>query len=365
MIKEKDENYMKLCLKLAKKGKGFVSPNPLVGAVVVKEGRIIGRGYHPRYGAPHAEVYALEEAGEKARNADLYVNLEPCAHYGKTPPCVQAIIKAGIKRVVIGMVDPNPMVNGKGIEKLREVGIEVEVGVLEEEARELNEAYIKFITEGVPFVALKMAQSIDGKIATKTGESKWITGERARRMVHKLRSEYDAVLVGCGTILADDPSLTSYGLGRDPVRIVLDGKGKVPLSARVFRNDVKRFVFTTTQASPSWIEGLRNIGVEVIVSEGEEVDLREMLKELGKRGIASLLVEGGGETAASFLEWGVVDKIFFFFAPLIIGGRDAKTSVEGEGCQNLKDAIRLKRLKIRKIGEDFLVEAYIKRCLRE
>ncbi|MBC7326502.1 bifunctional diaminohydroxyphosphoribosylaminopyrimidine deaminase/5-amino-6-(5-phosphoribosylamino)uracil reductase RibD [bacterium] len=365
MIKEKDENYMKLCLKLAKKGKGFVSPNPLVGAVVVKEGRIIGRGYHPRYGAPHAEVYALEEAGEDARNADLYVNLEPCAHYGKTPPCVQAIIKAGIKRVVVGMVDPNPMVNGKGIEKLREVGIEVEVGVLEEEARKLNEAYIKFITEGVPFVALKMAQSIDGKIATKTGESKWITGERARRMVHKLRSEYDAVLVGCGTILADDPSLTSHGLGRDPVRIVLDGKGKVPLSARVFRNDVKRFVFTTTYASPSWIEGLRNIGVEVIVSEGEEVDVREMLKELGKRGIASLLVEGGGETSASFLESGVVDKIFFFFAPLIIGGRDAKTSVEGKGCQNLKDAIRLKKLKIRKIGEDFLVEAYIKRCSRE
>lgn len=355
---------MRLCLRVASKGKGFVSPNPLVGAVVVKEGRILGKGYHPAYGAPHAEVFALQEAGEEARGATLYVNLEPCAHYGKTPPCTKAIIKAGIKEVVIGMSDPNPLVRGKGIKELQEAGIDVKIGVLEEEARRLNETYIKFITEGIPFVTLKMAQSLDGKIATKSGESRWITGEKARQFVHRLRREYDAVLVGAGTVLADNPSLRVYGKGRDPMRIVLDGKGRVSPSAKVFQTGVRRFVFTTSSASPSWVKELQDRGVEVIISKGKKVDIEGMLKELGKRGIASLLVEGGGETAASFLEAGVVDKLLFFIAPIIIGGREAKTSVEGEGCQNLSEAIKLNYSRIRKIGEDILIEAYLKKCSR-
>jgi diaminohydroxyphosphoribosylaminopyrimidine deaminase/5-amino-6-(5-phosphoribosylamino)uracil reductase len=358
MANAKDEYFMKLCLQLAEKGKGFVSPNPLVGAVIVKEGEIVGKGFHPRFGAPHAEVFALREAGEKARGATLYVNLEPCCHYGKTPPCTKAIIEAGIKRVVIGMIDPNPIVNGKGIEELREKGIEVEVGVLEEKARKLNEAYAKFIKERVPFVILKMAQSLDGKIATKSGESKWITGEKARRFVHKLRSECDAVLVGANTVLLDNPSLTAHGMGRDPKRIVLDGKGRVPPEAEVFRSGVERFVFTTKFSPSNWRKALEERGVGVIVSEGEEVDIKGLLEELGKRGIASLLVEGGGETAGAFLEAGMVDKILFFVAPIIIGGREAKTSVEGKGCQNLQEAVKLNYLNIRKLGNDILIEAY-------
>jgi len=360
MASEKDEYFMKLCLKLAVKGRGRVSPNPLVGAVVVKEGKVVGKGYHPYFGAPHAEVFALREAGEEAKGATLYVNLEPCAHYGKTPPCTKAIIGAGIKRVVVGMIDPNPLVSGKGVRELREAGIEVETGILGEEAERLNEAYSKFITKGIPFVALKMAQSLDGKIATKTGESKWITGEKARKFVHRLRAEFDAVLVGAGTVLVDDPSLRAYGEGRDPARIVLDGRGVVPPSAKVFQDGVRRLVFTTASAPSSWVDKLRDMGVEVIIiGEGEKVEVGEMLRELGKRGIASLLVEGGGETSASFLEAGAVDKIFFFIAPLIIGGREAKTSVEGNGCQNLREAIKLKYPRIRKFGQDILFEAYL------
>jgi diaminohydroxyphosphoribosylaminopyrimidine deaminase/5-amino-6-(5-phosphoribosylamino)uracil reductase len=358
MANAKDEYFMKLCLRLAMKGKGFVSPNPLVGAVIVKEGEIVGKGFHPRFGAPHAEVFAIKEAGEKARDATLYVNLEPCCHYGKTPPCTKAIIEAGIKRVVVGMIDPNPLVNGKGVEELREKGIEVEVGVLEEKARRLNEAYAKFIKGKIPFVILKMAQSLDGKIATKSGESKWITGERARRLVHKLRSEYDAVLVGANTVLLDNPSLSAHGMGRDPKRIVLDGQGRVPPEAQVFRPGVERLVFTTDVSSPNWRKALEERGVEVVVSEGERVDIKGLLEELGKRGIASVLVEGGGETASAFLEAGMVDKILFFIAPIIIGGREAKTSVEGNGCQNLQQAIKLNYQIIRKIGSDILIEAY-------
>ena len=358
MANAKDEYFMKLCLRLAMKGKGFVSPNPLVGAVIVKEGEIVGKGFHPRFGAPHAEVFAIKEAGEKARDATLYVNLEPCCHYGKTPPCTKAIIEAGIKRVVVGMIDPNPLVNGKGVEELRGKGIEVEVGVLEEKARRLNEAYAKFIKEKIPFVILKMAQSLDGKIATKSGESKWITGERARRLVHKLRSEYDAVLVGANTVLLDNPSLSAHGMGRDPKRIVLDGEGRVPPEAQVFRPGVERLVFTTDASSPNWRKALEERGVEVVVSEGERVDIKGLLEELGKRGIASVLVEGGGETAGAFLEAGMVDKILFFIAPIIIGGREAKTSVEGNGCQNLQQVIKLDYQIIRRIESDILIEAY-------
>ncbi|MGC8844189.1 MAG: bifunctional diaminohydroxyphosphoribosylaminopyrimidine deaminase/5-amino-6-(5-phosphoribosylamino)uracil reductase RibD, partial [bacterium] len=333
MARTKDEYFMNLCLQLARRGRGFVSPNPLVGAVLVKDGEIVGRGFHPSFGAPHAEVFAIKEAGERARGSTLYVNLEPCCHYGKTPPCTKAIIEAGIKRVVIAMVDPNPIVNGKGIEELRGKGIEVEVGVLEEKARKLNEAYVKFITRGVPFVTLKMAQSLDGKIATRSGESKWITGERARRFVHRLRVENDAVLVGANTVILDDPSLTAHRMGRDPKRIVLDGKGRVSPDARVFNPGVERLLFTTSLAPVQWREEIEKRGVEVIVSEGEEVSLEELLRELGKRGIASLLVEGGGETAWRFIKEGAVDKLLFFLAPIVIGGREAKTSVEGEGCQ--------------------------------
>lgn len=367
-MRSEAERFMRLCLRLALKGRGYVSPNPLVGAVIVKEGRIIAKGYHPAFGKPHAEAIAIEKARESTEGSTLYVNLEPCCHYGKTPPCTQAIIKAGIKKVVVAMRDPNPLVDGKGIEELKSHGVEVEVGVLEEEAKKLNEPYIKFITTKLPFVVLKMAQSLDGKIATSKGESKWITGEKARDLVHRLRATYDAVLVGAQTVLTDNPGLKTYGKGRNPVRIVLDGRGRVPPTAKVFEGDAPRIVLTSQSSPPQWREELGRKGVEVLIGGKEEVDINYALRLLGERNISSILIEGGGETSASFLEAGAVDKILFFIAPKIIGGRDAKTSVEGKGCQFLKDVIKLKSISCKKIGEDFLIEAYPEKgegCSRE
>ncbi len=367
-MRSEAERFMRLCLRLALNGRGYVSPNPLVGAVIVKEGRIIAKGYHPAFGKPHAEAIAIEKAGESAKGSTLYVNLEPCCHYGKTPPCTKAIINAGIKRVVVAMRDPNPLVDGKGIEELRSNGIEVVVGVLEEEARKLNEAYIKFITTKLPFVVLKMAQSLDGKIATSKGESKWITGEKARDLVHQLRATYDAVLVGAQTVLTDDPGLKAYGKGRNPMRIVIDGRGKVPPSAKVFEEDAPRIVLTSQASSLKWRKELERKGVEVLIAGEERVEIDQALRLLGERNISSILVEGGGETSASFLEAGAVDKILFFIAPKIIGGRDAKTSVEGRGCQSLKNVIRFNKFTLKRIGEDLLVEAYPERgegCSRE
>lgn len=343
-MRSEDEKYIRIALGLAAKAKGMTSPNPCVGAVVVKGGRIVGKGYHRFAGGAHAEIYALRQAGKKAKGATLYVSLEPCSHFGRTPPCVDAIISTGIRRVVAAMKDPNPANNGKGLRILRRNGIKTDAGILEDEARNLNEDFIKYITKKMPFVTVKAAQSLDGKIATRTGDSKWITGRPAREFVHVLRSEVDAIMVGAGTVLKDDPLLTVRLKGRkvkQPLRIILAGRSKIPPKSRI----------------------LNSKGGGVIIARSKEksgrVDIRPLLKELAKREITSVLIEGGGETIASAFEAGVVDKVYFFIAPKVIGGRDATTSVEGEGIEKAVRAIGLERTSFRKIGDDILIEGYV------
>jgi len=343
-MRREDEKYIRLALELAKKAKGMTSPNPCVGAVIVKDGRIVGKGYHRFAGGPHAEIYALRQAGKKAEGATMYVSLEPCSHYGRTPPCVDSIMKAGIRRVVAAMQDPNPLNDGKGLAALKEKGIKTGVGILGAEARRLNEDFIKYITKEMPFVTVKVAQSLDGKIATRSGDSKWITGEKSRRFVHKLRSEVDAVIIGARTLLKDDPLLTARLKGKkvkQPLRIVLVGRTKVPPKARILNSE----------------------GGEVLIplpkNKGGRVDIRSLLKELAKREVTSVLIEGGGETIASAFEAGVVDKVCFFIAPKVIGGRQAPTSVEGRGVEKIGKAIRIKNMTSHKIGDDFLIEGYV------
>lgn len=361
-----EEIFMGWAIRLAKKALGRTSPNPTVGAVVVKNSRILGTGFHERAGEPHAEINALRKVGPEARGADLYVNLEPCNHFGKTGPCTKAIVDSGIKRVIIGMEDPNPLVSGKGIKELKENGIEVKVGVLEEKCRKLNEMFVKYIITKTPFVILKAAASLDGKVATKNGESKWITSEKARHMVHKVRNQVDAVMVGIGTVLKDDPLLTTRlksNRGKDAIRIVVDSSLRIPLEAKILSTPSHTIVVTTDKASADRIAKLKERGVEVLVmpSKKDKVDLRELIIELGKREIISVLLEGGPTLSASALEAGIVDKVLFFYAPKIIGGEKAPGIIAGEGIDSLTKAISFKDIKGRKIGEDFLLEGYVHR----
>lgn len=365
-----DEKYMRLALKLAIKAKGRTSPNPLVGAVIVKDNRIIGQGYHKKAGEPHAEINALNMAGRRAKGATLYLNLEPCVHFGRTPPCTKKLISSGIKKVVAAMIDPNPLNCGKGVKELRRAGVKVKVGVLEEEAKKINESYITYITTKKPFVILKTAMSLDGKIATKTGDSKWITNEKSRKYVHKLRREVDAVLVGVETVLKDNPRLTArvtgYGLrvkDKKTIRVVVDSRVRIPLGAKVLNQEAPTIVATTKFASKRKIEVLKKKGAKVLIikkDKNKKVDLKALLKRLGELEITSLLVEGGGRINASFLENDLVDKVLFFVAPKIIGGEEALTPVEGEGIERIKDAIKLKNISIKRFGEDVLVEGYIR-----
>ncbi len=358
-----DERFMRIALDLARKGEGETNPNPIVGAVVVKDGHILGEGYHHSLGGPHAEVFALDEAGDAARGATLYVTLEPCSHHGKTPPCTERIIAAKIARVIIACRDPNPLVNGHGIERIRAAGIEVTEGVLEEEARRANEIFFKFITTGRPFVQLKLAESLDGKIATRTGDAKWISGADSRVEVHRLRRRFAAVLVGVGTVVSDDPRLTvRHVAGTDPLRIVLDGRGRIPLAATLLREEGRTIVVTATMAREKE-EALLSLGTEVWRPPGNEgnIDLLAFLQRLGEENIDSLLVEGGGETAAAFLEASLVDKVAFFIAPILIGGRDAIPTVGGAGAKQVSEALHLKRVEIERIGEDLLVTGYPER----
>lgn len=358
-----DEYYLRRTFELAARARGRTSPNPLVGAVIVRDGRVVGEGFHRRAGLPHAEIEALKAAGEAARGATLYVNLEPCCHTGRTGPCTEAIIAAGIKRVVAAMPDPNPLVAGKGFARLREAGIEVTTGLLEKEARVLNEAFVKYITTRRPFVVLKTAMSLDGKIATVTGESKWITGPEARRYVHELRDSCDAILVGIGTILKDNPSLTTRlpEGGRDPVRVILDSRARTPLTARALtqESEAPTLIAVTEMAPGERVAALREAGAEVLVcGPGPAVDLGILLSTLGEREITSLLVEGGSTVNASFLLQGLVDKLVWFIAPLIIGGHGAISPVGGTGIRHLARAIRLKEMSLRQFGSDLCIEAY-------
>ncbi|KPK41570.1 MAG: hypothetical protein AMJ78_05170 [Omnitrophica WOR_2 bacterium SM23_29] len=367
-MRREDEKFMRFALELAKMGKGLTSPNPCVGAVIVKDGKVIGKGYHKGAGRPHAEIYALRQAGRKAHGATLYVSLEPCRHYGKTPPCTNAIISHKIKRVVTAMKDPNPLNDGKGIMLLRRNGVEVKVGVLEDEAKKMNEAFMKFITKKIPFVTVKVAQSLDGKIATHTGDSKWITNEVAREYVHRLRGKVDAILVGVKTVLIDDPLLTARPkdrkIGKQPIRIILDSKLRIPLNARIFSKALsgKVIIATTRLAPKNKLEALKKKNAEILIvgSRDGKVNIKSLMKELVKKDIAHVLVEGGGEAIASVIEAKVVDKVLFFIAPKIIGGRQATTSVEGAGVNRVNRAIELKEVGFESIGDNFLIEGYIK-----
>lgn len=356
-----DTAHMRRALELAARARGRTSPNPMVGCVIARNGAVVAEGFHERAGGPHAEVTALEAAGD-VHDATLYVTLEPCAHHGKTPPCADLLIERRPARVVVAMEDPNPLVSGKGIAALREAGIPVEVGLLADEARRLNEIFVKFITTGMPFVIAKCAMSLDGKIATRTGHSRWVTGETSRAYVHQLRNELDAILVGSRTVMLDDPSLTTRIEGdddaRDPIRIILDADDYLDASRRIFH---------TPSGSPTWVvlpENRAFDGADDVlhVPMGPEgMDMVHLMRQLGERGVASVLIEGGGATLASAFESSIVDKVMFFVAPKIIGGVSAVTAVEGYGIETMDDAVLLENMTARPMGEDILIEAYVKR----
>jgi len=369
------ETFMRRALELAAQARGRTSPNPMVGAVIVKAGEIVGEGYHHKAGTPHAEIHAINSADAKAKGAQLYVTLEPCCHQGRTPPCTKAIIQAGISSVVMAMYDPNPLVSGKGKAELETHGITVQSGLLEHEARKLNEFYIKYITSGLPFVILKSAMSLDGKIATYTGKSKWITSELSRRKVHELRDIVDAILVGIGTVINDNPSLTtrllalerSEGMdreGKDAIRVIVDSKAQIPLPSRVLNLDsmAPTLVAVTQKAPENKISQLKAAGAEVLVvperNDGK-VRLKTLMEILGKRQITSVMIEGGSEINASALKEGIVDKVMIFIAPKFIGGKTAPGLVGGQGIELLSNAIGLRDIQVSKIGEDILVEGYI------
>ena len=361
-----DAIYMKLALSLAARGEGWVSPNPMVGAVVVNRGQVVGRGYHRRYGAPHAEVEALRTAGEAARGADLYVTLEPCNHQGKTPPCTRAILAAGVRRVIIAARDPNPRVTGGGAEFLASQGVGITMGMLEPEARRLNEAWLHYVNTGRPWVVAKAACSLDGKIATVGGESQWLTGEAARGLGHRLRHRVDAIVAGIGTVLADDPQLTTRrprGRGKDPIRIVLDSRLRLPLTARLLNlnSQAPTWVATTSQAPPDTVRALQARGVQVMVlpADAGRVSLPPLLEELGARQVQSLLVEGGAETLGTCFDQRLVNRFYFFYAPKILGGQLAPGMVGGHGIVHLGEAHIAKNLSVRRVGGDLLIAGYL------
>lgn len=359
-------DYMEHALSLANLALGHASPNPAVGAVIVRGITVVGEGYTQPPGSNHAEVVALQEAGERAKGATMYITLEPCCYQGRTAPCTQAIIAAGIAEIHMAMIDPNPRVSGRGKSELEAAGIRTVVGEHEEEAQELNEAYIKFIEKGLPFVTGKFAMSLDGKIATKTGDSKWISGEESRRYVHLLRYQMDAIMVGVDTIITDDPQLTARA-GREggqaekqPLRIVVDSKGRTPPTARVLQLPGKTLIAVTEGAEPARVRTLTEAGAEVLVlpSRDELVDLQELLRVLGERQIASVMVEGGAGVFGSLSEHRLVDKLIAFIAPIIIGGEEAKNPVEGKGVDKVAQAMILNRVKVDKLGNDIVISGY-------
>ena len=361
-----DRSYMRRALELAAGSRGRTSPNPMVGAVLVKDGRVVGEGFHAFAGSDHAECIAIRDAQGQARGATLYVSLEPCCHHGKTPPCTDLIAGAGIARVVAACQDPNPAVDGKGVDALRAAGIPVEVGCLAEEAVRQNEAFFTAVRTGRPFVIMKIAASLDGKIATRTGESRWITGESARHHVHRLRNEVDGVLVGIGTVLRDDPLLTTR-LGvedqRDPARVVVDNLARLPLRAKVINRAsmAPTYVAVSEMASPARLETLEREGVHIIRVEDSprRISLGRLLATLGKMGLLSVMIEGGAEINASALREGVVDKVLMFLAPMLVGGTSSASAVAGDGIESFTQAVRLTDIRLERFESDILIEGYI------
>jgi diaminohydroxyphosphoribosylaminopyrimidine deaminase/5-amino-6-(5-phosphoribosylamino)uracil reductase len=352
-----DLRTMGAALRLAERGAGRTSPNPAVGAVVMRNGRLVGRGYHRRAGGPHAEVFALRQAGPRARGATLYVTLEPCCHFGRTPPCVDAVLDSGVSRVVVGMLDPNPRVRGRGIARLRRAGLRVDVGVREEECRALNEDFAKYVTRGLPFVVLKLAATLDGRIATAKGDSRWVTGAAARRRVHEMRNRLDAVVVGSETVRADDPELTCrLRGGRDPLRVILDARLRSPMSARVFTHNPERTRLYTLTANGAKAERLRRRGVVVRRGGGDRRgSLRRVLRELAEEGVKSVLIEGGGVLAAHALRAGLVDRLALFLAPKVLGG-DGRPMVGAMRLRRMADALSIAEVTVERLGEDVLVQ---------
>lgn len=350
---------------LAERGMGWVNPNPLVGAVIVKDGRILAEGWHEQYGGLHAERNAFKNCREDPAGATMYVTLEPCCHYGKTPPCTEAVIEHRIARVVVGMCDPNPLVAGKGIEILRKAGIEVTTGVREEKIREQNKVFLKYITTRQPWVVLKTAMTLDGKIAAFTGDSYWVTGEEARMRVQEMRRNCMGIMVGAGTVQMDNPLLNCRldGNVRQPVRIIIDSGARIALNSRLVETagEYRTIVAHTGRAGTEKLSALSEKGVELLACAEEEnrVDLGDLMRQLGSMGIDSVLLEGGGQLNESFLRRGLVDEVYTFIAPKIIGGSEAKTPVEGSGIAKMSEAIQLKEINCERIGEDILVKGRI------
>jgi diaminohydroxyphosphoribosylaminopyrimidine deaminase / 5-amino-6-(5-phosphoribosylamino)uracil reductase len=364
LIDDKQIQFMRKAIELAQKARGRTSPNPMVGAVVVRQGKVVGEGYHSRAGQPHAEIEALRKAGAKAQSADLYVNLEPCCHFGRTPPCTDAIIQAGIKRVFVGMKDPDARVSGKGLRALKAKGILVVSGILKNECINLNEAFLKVIKTGMPFVILKTAMSLDGKIATRSGDSRWISGELARNHVHKIRNHVDAIMVGTETVLKDNPLLTcrlAKKTVKQPVRIILDRRNRIPLTANIFKNSRSQKVVYVTgpDISSGRLKALVARKVEVVNGKSGKkgFHIKPLLKVLAKREVNSILIEGGAELNASAFKAGVVDRIVAFISPVLIGGSQAPGFNGGQGVLKVNGAIKLKNIEVTKIGEDLMVEA--------
>jgi diaminohydroxyphosphoribosylaminopyrimidine deaminase / 5-amino-6-(5-phosphoribosylamino)uracil reductase len=354
----KDRKYMALAQKLALKGTGKVHPNPMVGAVIVNNGRIVGTGYHKYFGGPHAEVYALRAAGEKARGGSMYVTLEPCSHHGKTPPCADAIVRAGLKSVYIGMKDPNPLVSGDGIKKLTDNSIKTHVGLLKERTKSFKKTVI-----------IKAAMTLDGKIASRTGDSRWISSPKSRDFVHKLRSGVDGILIGSGTAIKDNPALTSHGKGKDPVRILIDPKLKTPLNYNIFKRTAPVIVFYRRPAAAGGppklkakLEALKRKGALTIEMplKNRVLNFKHIIKKLNDMSVNSILIEGGGETIAAALKAKIADKLFVFIAPKLVGGRDAKTPVEGTGFPRISQSIPVRKWKARAMGPDILIEGALK-----
>jgi diaminohydroxyphosphoribosylaminopyrimidine deaminase / 5-amino-6-(5-phosphoribosylamino)uracil reductase len=365
---EEDAKLMRRALELAERGRGLVSPNPMVGAVVVRDGEIVGEGWYegPR-GRPHAEIHALREAGDRARGAKLYCTLEPCNHHGSTPPCSEAVIESGISHVVVAAGDPNPIVDGHGFARLRAAGIELTEGVLAEDAHRLNEAFERHVTTGLPFVTLKSAASLDGRTAAHDRSSKWVTGEAARADVQRLRAAADAIVVGAGTVIEDDPSLTvrlpGY-TGRPPLRVVVDAAGRTPAGARIFDDSAPTLVATGPRADRQRVDAWTSAGVDVMVFEEDGlggVFLPELLSNLGKRDVQGLLVEGGATLAWSFVRERLVDRVVLYLAPKLVGGADAPGVLMGEGFAPIGDALSLRIVNVGRVGEDVKVEADVHR----
>lgn len=352
------KKYMELALKLAEKGRGLTSPNPMVGCIIVKRGRIVGKGWHKKAGTGHAEVIAIDEAGKKAMNSTMYVTLEPCSHWGRTPPCTERIMEAGVREVVIGVKDPNPLVHGYFELKAR--GLKTRIGILESECEKLNEAYIKWMKTKKPFVILKVAMSADGRIATKTGDSKYITSKEARTLVHKLRTEVDAVMVGLNTVFRDNPELTPrLWKGKDPLKIVVDSTLKIPKNCNLMKHPAKLIIATTNKAKKNNIAKLQEKGVKVLMTKSVKgmVDMTELMKQLGRHEITSVMIEGGSELNSSAIKARAVDKIFIFTAPKLIG--NGLGAIGNLGVNKIDKAINLKDTKCSRVGKDMLVEAYL------